>query len=422
MENFLIQQLESALVLATFWIIYRSFLSNETFFHFNRYFLIGGIFLAFILPCFQIRYEVAIEIPLEAGATTSPASTLDSSLTTNKWMIGIILYVAVAFLLLLQQLLGVFRVRRVTRKFGYSLYKGYKVVRNPLFKSSFSFFNFIFVDTSTKVSDTETKLILEHELAHVKQRHWIDLLLGQILCILQWANPFAWLYLRAIKQNHEFLADEAVLLQGHRPAVYHAVLINNSLNIPAFILSNSFHSGKRLNRISMMKKPRSGQRRKLIVLSLIPVLVFFTWAFARPKYVAIKPPLAKDKTSQVRQEVTEDHRSLREAQEPERKSHTLKSTPAGRPRDKGETTPRKSDPDQPESKEKKEPASDTKAAGTIQLEGSPLYLLEGKEIASLDGISPADIESISVFKDKDATLRYGEKGKNGVILIELKKK
>ena len=36
-------------------------------------------------------------------------------------------------------------------------------------------------------------------------------------------------------------------------------------------------------------------------------------------------------------------------------------------------------------------------------------------------INPNDIESITVLKDKSATEVYGDKGKNGVIIITLKK-
>jgi TonB-dependent SusC/RagA subfamily outer membrane receptor len=51
-----------------------------------------------------------------------------------------------------------------------------------------------------------------------------------------------------------------------------------------------------------------------------------------------------------------------------------------------------------------------------------LYILDGKEIDAKDmnSLDPSKIESISVLKDKSATATYGEKGKNGVVLIKLK--
>ncbi|WP_057939017.1 Spy/CpxP family protein refolding chaperone [Algoriphagus resistens] len=58
-------------------------------------------------------------------------------------------------------------------------------------------------------------------------------------------------------------------------------------------------------------------------------------------------------------------------------------------------------------------------------ENAPLYILDtedgNKEIKEFNSINPDDIESINVLKDKSAVDLYGEKGKNGVIIIKLKK-
>jgi hypothetical protein len=57
-------------------------------------------------------------------------------------------------------------------------------------------------------------------------------------------------------------------------------------------------------------------------------------------------------------------------------------------------------------------------------DSKPLYLVDGKEVTEkiIAEIKPDDVESINVLKDLSATKKYGEKGKNGVIEIFLKKK
>ncbi len=51
-----------------------------------------------------------------------------------------------------------------------------------------------------------------------------------------------------------------------------------------------------------------------------------------------------------------------------------------------------------------------------------LVVIDGKEMSDgLDNINPNSIKSVNVLKDKKATDKYGEKGKNGVIEVELKK-
>jgi hypothetical protein len=56
---------------------------------------------------------------------------------------------------------------------------------------------------------------------------------------------------------------------------------------------------------------------------------------------------------------------------------------------------------------------------------APLCIVNGKEVSygtgGLNGIDPSTIESISVLKDKHATEAYGEKGRNRVIIVTLKK-
>lgn len=53
-----------------------------------------------------------------------------------------------------------------------------------------------------------------------------------------------------------------------------------------------------------------------------------------------------------------------------------------------------------------------------------LYIVNGKEISETDfrKVEPDDIESVTVLKDKNATEKYGAKGKDGVIEIQLKEK
>jgi len=54
----------------------------------------------------------------------------------------------------------------------------------------------------------------------------------------------------------------------------------------------------------------------------------------------------------------------------------------------------------------------------------PLYVLEGKMITNkqFQQIDPNNIKNLKVLKSKDATSKYGAKGKNGVVMITLKRK
>ncbi|UQB70124.1 hypothetical protein [Epilithonimonas zeae] len=54
----------------------------------------------------------------------------------------------------------------------------------------------------------------------------------------------------------------------------------------------------------------------------------------------------------------------------------------------------------------------------------PLYIVEGKMITNkqFQQIDPNNIKNLKVLKGKDATSKYGAKGKNGAVMITLKRK
>jgi TonB-dependent SusC/RagA subfamily outer membrane receptor len=72
--------------------------------------------------------------------------------------------------------------------------------------------------------------------------------------------------------------------------------------------------------------------------------------------------------------------------------------------------------------QKTNPPVFTKGDSTA-LKNTPLYVLNGKEIisSSLNNLNPDDIESVNVLKDESAIKKYGSKGSNGVVEINLKK-
>lgn len=68
------------------------------------------------------------------------------------------------------------------------------------------------------------------------------------------------------------------------------------------------------------------------------------------------------------------------------------------------------------------PASKSNKGIVIPAEGTPLFIVNGMQVDKIDDLNPDEIQSITVLKDKSATELYGEKGKNGVIVVTLKGK
>lgn len=71
-------------------------------------------------------------------------------------------------------------------------------------------------------------------------------------------------------------------------------------------------------------------------------------------------------------------------------------------------------------------SSGTKGVNGVSIYGikgeQSLVIIDGKEAMDKDALSklvPDHIKSISVLKDKSAQAVYGDKGKNGVIIVEM---
>ncbi|WP_116495448.1 M56 family metallopeptidase [Balneicella halophila] len=132
---------------------------------------------------------------------------------------------------------------------------GVEVVSTNESMAPFSFLNTIFIPQDLMDEEGYRQIIL-HEMEHVKQRHSYDILILEILTIIQWCNPFVWLLKRAVHENHEYLADNAVLATGVKRGNYKLLLLNQCMGDTIFIAS-PFNYSLIKNRIKMMNKIKS---------------------------------------------------------------------------------------------------------------------------------------------------------------------
>jgi hypothetical protein len=115
----------------------------------------------------------------------------------------------------------------------------------------------------------DAELIMEHEYAHARQLHTIDLTIAELLTTLLWWHPVAWLHRRDLRLNLEFLADRAVLNTGYSPKNYQLSLLRfceSFVARPALTFSQS----PLKTRIIMMK---SKKRSTSIYLSLVAAVL-----------------------------------------------------------------------------------------------------------------------------------------------------
>ncbi len=70
------------------------------------------------------------------------------------------------------------------------------------------------------------ELVLHHELAHIRRRDHLTLLLAQFSCALHWVNPLVWLAANRLAMERERSCDDAVLAAGARASDYARQLLN----------------------------------------------------------------------------------------------------------------------------------------------------------------------------------------------------
>lgn len=285
MEAFALYLLKSVIWLSGFALVYLLFLRNERFFVINRFYLLTGILAAFFFPFISIHYTVILPVTENIGPTD-----LNLTMIKDEGFSGIlILRFLLIFLYVSGALFVVFRlfrqsklVLKVIKNAEVKALQHVKLIRAAEYTNSFSFFSYVFVNPS--VTDIETKEIVIHEMAHIRQKHWFDLLLIELLCLLQWFNPVVWIYIRFIRQNHEYLADEVALQRTSDPAVYRAALLNQIVGSPVIVLANSFNYSINKKRFNMMKNIISSPYRKMRLLLILPVIAVVLYSFAKPEY------------------------------------------------------------------------------------------------------------------------------------------
>lgn len=69
-------------------------------------------------------------------------------------------------------------------------------------------------------TDERARVVLLHELAHVRRGDWFTHALGRVLVALHWFNPLAWLALASMTRERERACDDFVLTRGARPTEY----------------------------------------------------------------------------------------------------------------------------------------------------------------------------------------------------------
>lgn len=281
-------------------LFYHLVLRKLTFYDANRIYLRLYSFLCFIFPIININHYIASEpTPARVFVQSVPTFTRITAPETlvsptdlpgepvaaaGSWVLDAtdwVLYIWLAGVVvmtfrLLVHIRSYLRIRSQSRLISND---GVKIFHFDLDMSPFSFGKAIFYNPHLHKPDELQDMIL-HEYIHVRQWHSLDVIWSEILCIINWFNPFAWLIRSAIRQNLEYIADQKVLENHPDTKAYQYLLLKAAIG-PEFSLVNQFGYHSLKQRIVMMNKnasPRVLMACFLFILPLVAVvLAAFRW-------------------------------------------------------------------------------------------------------------------------------------------------
>ena len=268
--------------LGVIWIFYQLVLRRLTFYHWNRVFLLTYSLVAFCIPFINIepvllRSQWAEHKVVQAIPVVESLASTDKDLTNHgsNWIIvffasGCILLVA-RFVIQHFSFLLLKRSAKIISRFPVKLYQ---VDKNII---PFSFAGSIFINRHQH-SDEDLKKIIRHEFVHVTQKHSVDMLWAEWLCILNWYNPFAWLIRNSIRQNLEFIADDTVIQNGIDRKQYQYLLLK-VIGSSQYSIASNFNFTSLKKRIAMMNKMRSARVHLMRFLFVLPIVAMMLLAF-----------------------------------------------------------------------------------------------------------------------------------------------
>lgn len=257
-----------------FLAVYDLFLKKETFFQWNRVYIIATSVLAYIIPLIKINRVQEI-IPQEY-VVMLPEVVLNPTTTIERqfdWSIMFFLVLKVVFWfgVVIASLLFVYRLYKIIRLITTNekeFTSNYCLVWLQHNKA-FSFFKYIFLNKESKNKED----IIKHELVHVKQKHSLDLLFFELQKIVFWFNPYSYLYQNRIAELHEFIADSKTVKTENKSTYFNNLLAETFSTQHISFINPFFKQSLLKKRIVMLNKNKSKQLLKFKYALLIPVLL-----------------------------------------------------------------------------------------------------------------------------------------------------
>lgn len=278
--------LKSGMLLLVFYAVYKLWLENEKMFRFNRAYLLLSLVFSFVIPLQLISVKPLlgntlsiIQLDGVVIRTSNVVLNKDNSEQIIIAFLGII-YLIVACLFMVRFIVNLYSFYKKFKSNNRQVVDNVKVVLIEEATLPHSFWKSIFINKEEFETGKIPSELIAHEKAHLQQKHTLDILFIEVLQIVFWFNPLLVLFKKAIKLNHEFLADEAVNKQFDSVTAYQKLLLNFASNKNTIELASNLNYLITKKRLIMMTKKESRFKMvfKVLIVSFVCVMSLFVFS------------------------------------------------------------------------------------------------------------------------------------------------
>ncbi len=257
-------------------LYYRLFLRDKTFHHYNRFYLLGSVFVSLVLPLLSVTYftvQVSNENYQKLNQLQQGSVMHTDHLYDPEYLL--LSFALIAAFLTGRFLVGIFKILKLKRRFPKEVLEDVNLYMTDLEHAPFSYFKNLFWKHAIPVDSGLGKQILEHEMAHIRERHTHDKIFVEIVISVFWFNPFFYLIRKEIHLIHEYLADKKAV--GHSDTrVFAQMLLASHFSANALPGTSALLNPHLKKRLAMLKAATTkfSYARKVLVLPLLSIVVF----------------------------------------------------------------------------------------------------------------------------------------------------
>ena len=295
--------IEMTFCLIIFYVLYKLILDHSAMHRFKRFYLLGALVLSLTLPFISLEISTnEVNIPTSSGMIEEGAESFSQLIypqsffevnqaipeivpggqttehSANKSWILLVFYGFITLILGVRYFYRLFKILQSARGNHLILPGGIKLILRDDSMVPYNFLNLIFMSLEDYKNESSRDTLLKHELEHAKQKHSLDILLIEFLKVMFWFQPLFYWYSKAIRTNHEYLADDRVLKDTNDVKSYQALLLKfinqNNIGLP---LTSPSNYGLTKKRFKMMKQRISKTTAALKVALLTPMLLLTTF-------------------------------------------------------------------------------------------------------------------------------------------------